>query len=113
MQLPEDSIIREMLPDFVRSWRNDISEKYDAIVHEKNESELFRFGHTLRGSGRQFNLEMMSEFGVQIQDCSKAQDWERALLLKTPMLNALEEVEQECKRTGASVLRRRAEGHRA
>ena len=82
-----------MLPDFVKSWRNDINNKLPLIIKSKDEAELYRFGHTLKGSARQFSMNEFSEFGASIQQCSKQQDWDLAGTLIDPMLKVLDDVE--------------------
>jgi len=92
MKLPEDPIILELLPDFIESWTKDVESKLEDIVHSKNEHELFRFGHTLKGSSRQFGVDHIAHYGTALQDFSKNQDWNAALQLKSEILNSLQEV---------------------
>lgn len=92
MQLPDDPIMVEMLPDYVLSWQHDISTKYSEIVSSKNEEELFRFGHTLKGSSRQFCVPQMAEYGATIQQLARAREWDSAQALLEPMLTTIEGV---------------------
>ncbi len=91
--IPDDPIILDMLPDFVESWRRDISSRYNSAVERQDAEELFRFGHTLRGSGRQFGLLSMSEMGMQLQEFARANDFASMQALGTAMSTELDRIQ--------------------
>ena len=92
MKLPEDPIILELLPDFVLSWTKDIETRLEEFAKAENEYELYRFGHTLKGSSRQFGVEHLSEYGSKIQECAKTHQWAAAAELKNEILQSLQEL---------------------
>ncbi len=92
--VPEDPIIREMMADFVESWRRDIRDKLPQLESERKQDELYRFGHTLRGSGRQFGLLRMSDIGLHIQECARAEQWDQLPKLRADLQSELDYVQQ-------------------
>lgn len=75
MQLPDDPILRELLPEFVRSWQEEaVQIMHAAQAH--NEGELYRLGHTLKGSSLQFGLTDIAEVGIQLMECARRHCWE-------------------------------------
>ncbi|MBL7999070.1 MAG: Hpt domain-containing protein [Candidatus Kapabacteria bacterium] len=103
MRLPSDPIIAEMLPDFVASWQHDVEHVLPGIIEERNSSELYRFGHTLRGSGRQFCADELSELGAQLQDASRNNDWDAAVNLGKEINSKLDDVKQFISSLGQSA----------
>ncbi len=83
-----------MLGDFVESWQRDFNDKLPAIVQEKHAEELFRFGHTLRGSGRQFGLLAMSDLGMEVQECARSERWDLLPALQQRLSDELVYVKQ-------------------
>lgn len=102
LKLPEDEIIREMLPEFVESWVRDFTHKYDDLCRNCDEGELYRFGHTLKGSGRQFGMYEIAEFGITIMNHARNQEFEEAAELKKVLLEKLSEVKRFCEDNGLS-----------
>ncbi len=94
MVIPEDPILRDMLADFVESWKRDVSHKLTDIVTKKDDVELFRFGHTLRGSGRQFGMLGMSDYGALLQDFAREQQWDSASNLIPVLQSELHTIQQ-------------------
>lgn len=89
IQLPEDPILLEMLPDYLISWEKDFQTRFIEIIASKDVSELKRFGHTLKGSSRQFSMKHIAEYGTIIQHHAESQDFESALGLKEIVLQEL------------------------
>lgn len=87
MTLPSDDIILELLPEFVDDWIKQLQMEFHAIVERKSEQELYRLGHTLKGSCLQFGLKEPAALGIQLMECSKVQDWNAALDLYQPILD--------------------------
>lgn len=85
MKLPDDPIIMELLPEFVDDWLQQIEERYAPIIEEKNGHDLYRLGHTLKGSCFQFGLDEIAQMGIELMDHSKAERWEEAMALKMPI----------------------------
>lgn len=92
IQLPEDPIILEMLPDYILSWEKDFQTRYEGIIALSDISELKRFGHTLKGSSRQFGMRHIAEYGTTIQQYAETHNFQSALLLKEIILQELSRV---------------------
>jgi HPt (histidine-containing phosphotransfer) domain-containing protein len=94
IQLPEDPILLEMLPDYLISWERDFSTRFEEIIATKDVFELKRFGHTLKGSSRQFSMRHIAEYGTTIQQYAESEDFQSALKLKEVVLQELSSVKQ-------------------
>lgn len=79
MNLPEDPFVRELLPEFVDTWLQDIDEQFPILIAEKNSDNLYRFGHTLKGSCFQFGLEEIAQLGIELMGLSKNQQWDLSI----------------------------------
>jgi HPt (histidine-containing phosphotransfer) domain-containing protein len=78
--LPEDPFIRELLPEFVESWIEEI-QRAAPMARAKNKEDLYRLGHTLKGSAAQFCLPELSQLGIQLMGYAKNAEWEQAIAL--------------------------------
>jgi hypothetical protein len=76
--LPSDPVLREFFPEFVTRWLADIASQWPDIKARRDDVELRRFGHTIRGSFIQFGLRDMSEGGVRIMECAARSSWDEA-----------------------------------
>lgn len=92
MKIPDDPFIRELLPEFLDEWINDMQTKFPEILKTRNSDDLYRFGHTLKGSCFQFGLDEVAELGIELMGHAKTGDWAKAAGLYTPMLNGFKEV---------------------
>lgn len=75
MKIPEDAFIRELLPEFVDTWIQDIDSQFENIMNSRNADDMYRFGHTLKGSCFQFGLDDIANLGIELMGLSKAQNW--------------------------------------
>lgn len=82
MNIPNDEFIRELLPEFLESWLDDIDSKYDLYIEEKNSQDLYRLAHTLKGSCFQFGLDEIAHMGIELMQYAKDQDWQKASAMK-------------------------------
>ena len=82
MKLPEDPVILELLPEFVDTWISDIASQFKDIMDSKNSDELYRMGHTLKGSCFQFGLDDIAQMGIQLMGHARNQEWEKAIELE-------------------------------
>ncbi len=96
MILPEDPFIRELLPEFIDTWLEDLDNQFAPAISGRNTGELYRLGHTLKGSCFQFSLDQIAQMGIDLMAYSKADDWDSALALlpriKQEFLTMKEEV---------------------
>lgn len=79
MNLPTDPILRELLPEFVEDWMVQISDNLPKIVEERNTDDLYRMGHTIKGSCLQFGLLPIADLGIRLMSLSKTEDWQQSL----------------------------------
>ncbi|MCS7176246.1 MAG: Hpt domain-containing protein [Candidatus Kapabacteria bacterium] len=74
MRLPDDPLLRELLPEFVDTWQHEAPLILEA-AHKQNDAELYRLGHTLKGSCLQFGLTELAELGIQVMECARNHSW--------------------------------------
>lgn len=74
--LPQDPILREFYPEFLDRWISDLEHEWPAIRLRADQQELYRFGHTIRGSFLQFGLRDLSDVGKQIMRLSDPPEWD-------------------------------------
>ncbi len=77
MQLPEDPFVRELLPEFIDSWIDELNTNFPQLFADKNSSELYRMAHTMKGSCYQFGLKELGDVGVELMMLIKNEDWEK------------------------------------
>ena len=95
MVLPEDPIYREMFPEFIASWKHETDVRLLDIIKSSDTSELYRFGHTLIGSGRQFGVESFAQIGKKIEECSRTNNWSAMSEIRSQLLAEIRLVESE------------------
>lgn len=79
--LPADPVLREFYPEFVERWLADLRTTWPGIVERGDAEELYRFGHTIKGSFLQFGLKELAGIGIEIMQASKDNDWTSAEFL--------------------------------
>lgn len=77
MKLPTDPFVLELLPEFVDQWIQDIDEQFEALSAAKNKDDMYRFGHTIKGSCLQFGLDEIANLGIELMGYCKTGDWNR------------------------------------
>lgn len=92
MKLPEDPFILELLPEFIDQWIMDINDTVDPILSSKNVDELYRFGHTIKGSCFQFGLDEIATLGIEMMGYARSSDFDKAAELAPKILNNFIEV---------------------
>ena len=95
MKLPEDAFIRELIPEFVDDWLNNLNGEYSDILAEKDADSLYRVGHTLKGSCLQFGLDEIAQLGIRLMGHSKAGEWDEAEALMKEIQTSFEECKKE------------------
>lgn len=94
MTIPEDPFIRELLPEFIESWLDDIRTKYRLFIIEKDSAELYRLAHTLKGSCYQFGLTDLGDTGIKIMALAKEGKWEEALSYEEYLMKSFLEIKE-------------------
>lgn len=79
MNLPDDPFVRELLPEFVDTWIQDIDNQFPVMIAEKNNDDVYRFGHTLKGSCFQFGLEEIAHLGIELMTLAKETRWDESV----------------------------------
>jgi HPt (histidine-containing phosphotransfer) domain-containing protein len=97
MKLSEDPFVRELLPEFVENWLDDIDTKFDQLVETQNSEDLYRFAHTLKGSCFQFGLDHIAQLGIQLMGYAKEKNWESARSMKDTIRKSFVEVQEYLK----------------
>lgn len=92
MQIPNDPFIRELLPEFIEDWIYQIHHNFDDMVKAKNFDDMYRMGHTLKGSCLQFGLDDMAAIGIEIMTFCKEQEMDKVVPMKEKLLTKFEYV---------------------
>lgn len=95
MKLPEDPFVLELLPEFVDTWIQDIEDQFKPLIDAKNSDELYRFGHTIKGSCFQFGLDEIAEKGIELMGYAKQKDWNNAVSKGTEIKRSFEMAKTE------------------
>lgn len=77
MKLPEDPFVLELLPEFIDSWIDELTNNFPNLMKEKNATDLYRMAHTMKGSCYQFSLNELGDIGVELMNLIKLEEWEK------------------------------------
>ncbi len=88
MQLPDDPIILELLPEFIDTWIEELNGQFITLVRSRNEPDLYRMGHTIKGSCAQFGMDEVSKLGIELMAYTKAHEWEKVLAIREKILRS-------------------------
>ena len=94
MELPKDPTILEFYEEFVEQWILDINEQFDGFVESKNSTDFYRFAHTLKGSGFQFEIQPLGDMGIELMVLIRGENWEKIPPFKERLLAVLAEAKQ-------------------
>lgn len=92
MQIPDDPVIRELIDEFVDTWISDLDEQFVTLIETKNDTDLYRLAHTLKGSCFQFGLDEIAEIGIELMGYAKEKDWEKCAEFEAPLKNGFKSV---------------------
>lgn len=95
MKLPEDPMIRELFPEFIDSWLNDLSEQFLPAYNAKNAQDVYRVGHTLKGTCLQFGIDEVAQLGIEMMAASKEENWIEIFKLYTKIKANFESAKKE------------------
>jgi HPt (histidine-containing phosphotransfer) domain-containing protein len=95
MEFSDDPYVLELLPEFIDTWLEDISTQLNVLIESNNSDELYRMGHTLKGSCLQFGLESIASLGIELMGYAKEKKWEQAKLLERKLLNEFDRIKKE------------------
>jgi HPt (histidine-containing phosphotransfer) domain-containing protein len=94
VKIPDDPFVRELLPEFVDSWINDVETQFQDYVEKKNTDDLYRLAHTLKGSCFQFGLDEVAQLGIELMGYANNKDWENASRLYQSIIDSFYDVKQ-------------------
>lgn len=94
MKMPEDPFVLELLPEFIETWENDLNSQLPQIMQNKDVKELYRFGHTLKGSCFQFGFDETAQLGIELMGASKEENWDLAKDLETKIKYAFNQMKE-------------------
>lgn len=103
MQLPDDPILLELAPEFCVFWRKDLSTVLPNILATQNQSELYRFGHTLKGSARQFGFADLADCGVELMQCATRGVWDTVPDIVARIRALLDSLESFLRASGMTI----------
>lgn len=92
MNIPDDPFVKELLPEFIDTWIQDLDSQYKDLIAQKKNDELYRFGHTLKGSCFQFGLDDIAALGIELMGYSKENNWDKAAEMEQRIRSAFVEV---------------------
>ncbi len=85
MEMPTDPFILELLPEFLETWIEDVKTQLPRLIEERNNQDLYRFAHTMKGSCAQFGLERLSAMGIELMSYAKNGEWDKAISMQKPI----------------------------
>ncbi|ROL60908.1 Hpt domain-containing protein [Bacteroidetes/Chlorobi group bacterium ChocPot_Mid] len=94
MKMPEDPFVLELLPEFIETWENDLNNQLPKILQDKDNKELYRFAHTLKGSCFQFGFDDTAQLGIELMGASKEENWDLAKDLETKIRTAFSQMKE-------------------
>jgi hypothetical protein len=94
MELPKDPMILEFYEEFVDTWINDVNEQYDGFLANKDKDNFYRFAHTLKGSGYQFEIQPLGDKGIELMALIKEEKWDETIPYKQILLDILTEAKK-------------------
>jgi hypothetical protein len=92
VNIPDDPFVKELLPEFIDTWIQDLDNQFKDLIAQKKNDELYRFGHTLKGSCFQFGLDDIAALGIELMGYSKDNSWDKAAEMEQKIRNAFIEV---------------------
>jgi HPt (histidine-containing phosphotransfer) domain-containing protein len=95
VKIPEDPVVRELLPEFVDSWIDDIESQYEQLVESRNSEDLFRMAHTLKGSCFQFGLDDIANLGIELMGYARNSVWDKAEEMQELLIKSFKSVKKE------------------
>lgn len=95
MEFSEDPYILELLPEFVDTWLEDISTQMNFLIESNNGDDLYRMGHTLKGSCLQFGLDSIASLGIELMGYAKEKKWDKAKSLENKLLSEFDRIKKE------------------
>jgi len=99
VKIPDDPFIIELLPEFIETWMNDLDTQFPELLQQRNAEELYRFGHTLKGSCFQFGLDEVAEIGIELMGYAKENNWEKAAEMENKIRNAFLQMKEFVEKT--------------
>jgi len=94
VKLPEDPFVLELLPEFVDTWISDIEIQFKPLLASRDNQELYRFGHTIKGSCLQFGLDEIATIGIELMGYAKEQNWNKAAEIEKKLVDAFKSVKK-------------------
>ncbi|NQW30681.1 MAG: hypothetical protein HQ472_09235 [Ignavibacteria bacterium] len=98
ISLPTEQVMVELLPEFVDSWVSDLTVTWTSITKSMDTEELYRFGHTVKGSFMQFGFKDLSKAGAALMSDAANSDWETASKRIQGILEAMYELKKRLHR---------------
>lgn len=86
VKIPDDPFVRELLPEFVDTWLEDVKTQFGPLLKDKNSNDMYRFGHTLKGSCFQFGLDDIAALGIELMGYAKEGEWDKAATLEDKLI---------------------------
>ncbi len=100
MKIPEDEFVRELLPEFIDTWLEDLNIKFPEYIKNKSSEELYRLAHTLKGSCYQFGLDEPALMGIQLMEYAKTEQWDKADAMYVKLLQEFTEAKEFVEKNG-------------
>lgn len=94
MNIPDDPVIQELIGEFVDTWIMDLDEQFTDLIEQKNDQDLYRLAHTLKGSCYQFGLDEIAVLGIELMGHAKNKDFETAATFEKPLKDGFAEVKK-------------------
>lgn len=95
MKLPEDPLLLELFPEFIDGWIKDLNDQFMPAYNQKDTKEVYRIGHTLKGTCFQFGIDEIAQMGISMMDATKKEDWVEIFTLYLKIKGNFDSIKKE------------------
>jgi CheY-like chemotaxis protein/signal transduction histidine kinase len=88
----EDEIMAELTQFFIEDLGTRMKQ-FLTDVEKKNQDEVVRFGHSLKGTGGSYGFPEFSKIGAAIEEAGKAGKWDSIVPLKDKLVKAYDDLD--------------------
>jgi CheY-like chemotaxis protein/signal transduction histidine kinase/HPt (histidine-containing phosphotransfer) domain-containing protein len=82
----DDALMAELTEFFIEDLGKKIK-KFKKDIKERNQEEVTRFGHSLKGTAGSYGFPQFSILGKELEDAGKSGEWEKIHALRQSLLN--------------------------
>jgi len=88
------SVLAELFPEFVQAWIHDVEAHIERFSSSRDTDNLYRLGHTIKGSFQQFGLDEHASIGIALMEYARTEAWDHAMIWLVALLEMLRSLQQ-------------------